>query len=213
MGCDIHVFTEIKPQKYNEEGLWFSKDLWEADLDVAKNPEDYPELANMPTLRYKLAKSIYESGRDYTLFGILAGVRNDTFDAISKPKGINTQISYHTMGEIIRMGSDGHSHSYLTLAELKAYDWHKVQHFTERVSKQYKEHIEENPQFYREQKNISFSETDSDEQYLMSYEMTPAGTCPDFYEKTIPALEKIKEENAWYGLTDDDVRIVFFFDN
>jgi hypothetical protein len=74
-----------------------------------------------------------DPGRNYGLFAILAGVRNgrgfagvkigEPTTPISEPRGIPEDASpaYREIAE--HWGSDGHSHSWLTLAELQRYDW------------------------------------------------------------------------------------------
>lgn len=59
-------------------------------------------------------------GRNYNLFAILAGVRNrHDILPISDPRGLPPDVSKEVEGE-----ADGdHSHSWLTLAELMAFDW------------------------------------------------------------------------------------------
>lgn len=59
-------------------------------------------------------------GRNYNLFAILANVRNrHDFVPISEPKGFPLDVSE----EIAEEHEGNHSHSWLTLAELMAFDW------------------------------------------------------------------------------------------
>lgn len=67
-------------------------------------------------------------GRNYSLFAILADVRNDRgrFKSISKPRGIPSDVSAETRWSIVRnLGyeDDAHDHSWVTVAELISYDW------------------------------------------------------------------------------------------
>jgi hypothetical protein len=67
--------------------------------------------------------SVY-SGRSYSLFSILAGVRDYYgMQSISEPKGLPADVSEAVRGESDDYGCDGHSHSHLTLAELLAFNW------------------------------------------------------------------------------------------
>ena len=101
MGCDIHSYRERL-----ERGQWVSADEWE--------PCEFE-----PTrLRVPYDKQIY-SDRHYNLFGLLAkGVRTEHELSI-EPKGLPNDVSEPVLSERYYWGVDGHSHSYLTLAELK----------------------------------------------------------------------------------------------
>ena len=63
-------------------------------------------------------ESLY-SGRNYELFGILAGVRDHNNDSIDDPRGLPEDVSEVTKKESDRWDGDGHSHSWLTLKELR----------------------------------------------------------------------------------------------
>jgi hypothetical protein len=113
MGCDIHLFVEVRQQ----DGAWKSVDEWETEDDYIHVP-------------YK--KSYYD-GRNYDLFAILANVRNghgfagvktgEGFNPIALPKGLPDDVSEQVKQYSDRWDSDGHSHSWLTVAELLAFDW------------------------------------------------------------------------------------------
>jgi len=65
--------------------------------------------------------------RNYTLFGALANVRNASQDGqriepISEPKGVPDDATPQYKKLVKNWGVDGHSHTYLTLAEIHAYD-------------------------------------------------------------------------------------------
>ena len=109
MGADIHLFTEIK-KSINSEDKWVNVDNWRY------NP--YYQEGNNNWERMLSVESIY-SGRNYELFGILAGVRNRNNDMIDDPRGLPEDVSEVTKKESDRWDGDGHSHSWLTLRELK----------------------------------------------------------------------------------------------
>lgn len=114
MGCDIHLFTEVK-KTINGTERWVNSDSWEI------NP--YYRYGTDEDRKYEREldhKSIY-SGRNYELFGILADVRGVGNPVISEPKGLPEDVSDVVKNESDRWGSDGHSHSYLTLRELVEY--------------------------------------------------------------------------------------------
>lgn len=65
--------------------------------------------------------------RNYDVFSILADVRNDEgFKPVVPPRGVPKHASEHYKSLVKSWRGDGHSHSWLTLAELLAYDWTQV---------------------------------------------------------------------------------------
>ena len=112
MGCDIHLFTERK-KSINGTKKWVNIDNWRLNPYFEENNED-------GECQYDL-HSVYPH-RDYTLFSILADVRNDGgTKVISTPKGLPKDVSEVVKNENVKWGCDGHSHSYLTMKELYRY--------------------------------------------------------------------------------------------
>lgn len=115
MGCDIHLYVEKRV-----DGKWVTADTWEVD-------EDNPGRKSIPW------RGHYYSGRNYDLFAILADVRNgvgfagcdtgDGFNPISPPKGLPEDVCDEIRSESNYWDSDGHSHSWHTLADILSYDW------------------------------------------------------------------------------------------
>ena len=110
MGCDIHPAIE-----YKENGKWkavlvpnphFGK--WEGEAEITAS---------------------LDINRDYDLFAILGNVRNgngfagldtgDGFDPMSDDRGVPDDISDEAKAAL----SDEHSATWVTLAEILAYDW------------------------------------------------------------------------------------------
>lgn len=122
MGCDIHLYAERR----DENGTWVDANPWEVNKYHESDPEHEPRM----TIPY--GKGFY-SGRNYDLFGILANVRNGRGFAgcdlgrgywpISPPRGLPDDVSPEVLAESELWDDDGHSHSWLTVAELMAYDW------------------------------------------------------------------------------------------
>jgi hypothetical protein len=120
MGCDIHLYVEKK----DETGKWISADKWTPDPCVEEDEE--------PRMWVHWDDRFYRN-RNYDLFTILADVRNRRgfagcvtgtgFNPISVPRGIPEDASPEVKRESDHWDGDGHSHSWLTIAELKAYDW------------------------------------------------------------------------------------------
>jgi hypothetical protein len=98
MGCDIHAYKEKLV-----DGKWVTADQW---VDAYGDGADVP---------YKQRYT----GRNYDLFGLLSkGVRR-CFDYSFEPRGIPADACPEVAAIIARWDCDGHSHNYLTLAELK----------------------------------------------------------------------------------------------
>lgn len=114
MGADIHLFTEVK-KRINDKEMWVNSDLWEIDPYYRYGDDEDKEYN-----RELKVHSLFR-GRDYELFGILANVRGVGNDVISMPKGLPEDVSDVVKDESDSWGSDGHSHSYLTLRELVEY--------------------------------------------------------------------------------------------
>ncbi len=117
MGCDIHLYVERR-----ENNKWLSCDTWrQADEEAS------------PDVPY--GQEFYRS-RNYGLFSILANVRNgrgfagcdtgDGYNPISLPRGLPGDVSPVVKAVSNQWGGDGHSHSWLTVSEIMAYDWTQV---------------------------------------------------------------------------------------
>jgi hypothetical protein len=123
MGCDIHLYVEVK-----KKGKWEPADEW-STYEKEYGDED-KDTNNDPVIPY--GKGFYNS-RNYSLFGMLANVRNgvgfagvDTGEAlvpIAEPRGLPDDVSSIIRENSDHWGGDGHSHSHLTVKELMEYDW------------------------------------------------------------------------------------------
>ena len=65
-------------------------------------------------------------GRNYELFGILAGVRSNGFDPIDYPRDLPDDVSEEIRDEHMDWGSDAHSASYYYLSELLESGYRKL---------------------------------------------------------------------------------------
>jgi len=164
MGCDIHLFAEAKKKKTIKEKLmfwrkpsWQNVDKWSKNKWFDKYPEEEQEFI------ISTEDQFYSGGRNYNLFCALCNVRKGCFDGytpcVSLPKGLPLDISDIVKSESDRMGTDGHSHSWNTLKELKDFDWSDY-----------------------------------------------GDTVKDFLNEIIPKMEAL-------NVGDENVRIVYFFDN
>ena len=96
MGCDIHIYIEKR----------VNGDKWQTHPGhtlIHKGTED------------EQIGSVDATGRDYTLFAALAGVRGSG----PAPLGLPDDISQTIERAIARYGNDGHSHSYISLDNFK----------------------------------------------------------------------------------------------
>lgn len=107
MGCDIHLFAEIR-----------KNGKWEQAGSMVKNEYYWPEEDTGNYLgNKKLVRERFYRGRNYQLFGVLAGVRSDGPPIVEQrgfPKDASKETkSYHKSWE-----GDAHSESWLNLKEL-----------------------------------------------------------------------------------------------
>ena len=107
MGCDIHMQVEYRT-KIDGTMQWCDGNLYEVD----KFRDYYPD--DPKPVRIYLANE----KRNYTLFGLLAGVRNYDIKPIASPRGFPDDASKSIIQEYNYCGSEAHSASWLTLAEL-----------------------------------------------------------------------------------------------
>lgn len=97
MGCDIHMYVEVKG--------WSNEDAEEWQMAIAE------------TATY--------GRRNYGVFAALANVRNyeSGIRPISLPRGLPGDVSGPVRNAADRRGRDGHSYSWLLLSEALGYDW------------------------------------------------------------------------------------------
>lgn len=117
MGCDIHMYVEykkelpIKDSKEREE-KWLCGDYFKYNpyKDIF---DDEKEFERMELLGH----------RNYSLFATLAGVRDysELVTPVSKPKGFPSDCCDYVNEEKKQWDGDAHTHSWLTLKEIKKY--------------------------------------------------------------------------------------------
>jgi hypothetical protein len=207
MGCDVHWMCErIETHWKTKEEKWVNCDHFKLNRDY--DPEDTDD--RYFSKKYEVVP-VANDRRNYDLFAVLADVRNynGIITPISPPKGIPEDVSPVIREEIEYWDSDGHSHSYLTLKELKDYQkenfvkLHKG-YLTDEQAKLFDE-LGEEPEIYH------FNNFYHARNYR-------EWTAPDeTLSDLIDSLEKRKREEFSYNNPDEDVdekiRIVFWFDN
>lgn len=201
MGCDIHALIERKNEHRGHDGEVYRTE-WVNSGD--------PDL-----------------GRNYELFAVLAGVRNYTgITPISEPRGLPAFVSFESYSDgerwvkwdhrsdvgkpcrafehMVEMyGEDGHSGSWLTLAEIKAFDLNQTV---------------DDPHL------IVGRDAETNEVTMTAMATSgphegPVGVRKVFMwpgddeQHTWPRLIRYMEQAKWDGQSDDEVRLVFFFDN
>lgn len=216
MGTDIYMLAERRTK-----GKWHL-----VTGDVFMSPYDKWARTDIPY-----------SERNYDTFAILADVRNgigfagcltgECFNPISEPKGLPVDADPKTLE---RLFPEGYAHSYLSLKELKEYDWnqrHKThgcvseEEYADTIAKGLHptqwcssviggdtEVISE-----RDMKKLIKGKLERKEGVKYYCEcwfpaMTYADASGSFYYRTIPALEELIPE----GGSEEDVRIIFNFD-
>ncbi|MEU9144968.1 hypothetical protein [Streptomyces sp. NPDC048349] len=93
MGTDIHGFVEC---------VYDVDEPWAAAIDM----------------------DLLYHGRDYDAFGCLFGVRNFAgFRPLAEGRGLPEDVSSAVRAEFEEWGSDGHSPTWISWAELKRVDW------------------------------------------------------------------------------------------
>jgi len=214
MGCDIHIHIEYKDKKSDKWKQYY----WYDNYKDKSGKIDWN----------KVFDDDLHIGRDYDLFGLLADVRNyDDIPSICLPRGLPDDVSDSVYLEYKEWDCDGHSHSYYTLSELKDYPWEKKYKKEGLVSKKsYEEYICSGRirEYCRnafgnikilseeEMKEIAFrnDKDDCDGNIycrLVWYE-TMEVRFSYFYNDF---LNKIRE--LFPNHSDDELRLVFWFDN
>lgn len=138
---------------------------------------------------------------------MLAGVRNQfELDPISQPKGLPYDVSQELKEESDHLGTDGHSHSYVTLKELMSYDWDKeidiienIEHRDGAIAIVGDKHLFIEPHDY-------------------TVHVTKSGTIREAvgdFMNTINQLKWYLQEDSrpYKQVTEEDIRLVFWFDN
>lgn len=98
MGSDIHMYCE-----------YMFKDEWKSGDYFMINP--YEEVD-----KYYVVP-LYD-GRNYELFGILAGIRSNEHEPIATYRGVPNDSCDTIRHEKSEWGNDGHSHNWLTYKEI-----------------------------------------------------------------------------------------------
>lgn len=186
MGCDIHIFVE---KRINNK--------WECITEIEEEEDGY----------LSPKKDIY-SERNYSLFGLLAGVRGDA-KPIKEPAGLPEDVSEIVKKISDRWNGDGHSHSYYTLEDLLKYDKNTQNPESGYVMKD---------RWVKFQASLKTSEPDYELRFPFAgwanpelgweyheWQVPAIAISPILFYKVIPELRTLGEP--------ENIRIVFWFDN
>lgn len=108
MGCDIHIFVEIRK---NDKWEYFNEDHFSNVYSHIGESEK----TNAPF-----------DWRSYNMFSFLAGVRGGDIKPIKEPAcDIPEDVSENVKNKKESWDGDGHSHSFLTARELVEFDYNQ----------------------------------------------------------------------------------------
>lgn len=193
MGCDIHLYKEKKVN-----GKWVTADEWAPCDDGDDDKGIEVPWENRFT------------GRNYELFGLLSkGVRREHPFSI-EARGLPADASPEVREESEGWGVDGHSHSHLTLQELK--DLHE----TVKAGKILIKGMKSASELAELKESIANGSPDWNKLFPYCGWTNIPGHVE--FELDVPADfyvgESLKEIiDSFNGIDGDDHRIVFFFDN
>lgn len=117
MGCDIHMYVEYKKKFYK------AKDSFEERWVHGDYFKPNPDYNGVDLQEDKMERLELYGGRNYGLFATLAGVRDytESMVPVTEPKGVPEDATAYVNKANEDWDSDGHTHSWLTLKELKDY--------------------------------------------------------------------------------------------
>jgi len=129
MGADIHSMVEIKQDRWTSTRQWEVPGLpWTIGAESSRWVEMEDEIFPQSSWRGEGLTKTPLDDRNYTLFALLADVRNgrgfagvktgDRITPLADPRGVPRDASYAWLATCDSWGPDGHSHTWFTLAEL-----------------------------------------------------------------------------------------------
>lgn len=209
---------------------WWPRDEWDAK-QIAEYEAAYAKTGSVHDLQMLVYyRSQWITGRNYNLFAILANVRNgygfagvetgETWPSIAPgrglPEGVDPEESdYPSLGD--------HSFTWVTVAELLAFDWHGVtqRHVGIVPLSDYRPGVRPSNWcggiYGRNILVVEESEVDgltvpvgTEVHVRQWWRWTAAEACGDFVTVTIPAFARLCEE---LGQSPEQVRLVIGFDS
>lgn len=210
MGCDIHVFIEKK------EG-----DIWKKVPDEFGPKHEFYKSPNINNDNWNI--NCWDVTRNYSLFGMLAGVRSFDVRPIADPRGLpkdtSEEIRVKFSKEIKNYGC--HTPSFFTLQELLKYKNKTYTLKTLLDPLNYKKFLEGEGEIdissgyqckvisRKEMKRlINLSSFIDSDKYVtkVSLKLKYGLICKHFWEEIIPCMQKLSDDPS-------KVRMVFWFDS
>lgn len=257
MGCDIHIYVEKKNntirQSMSGGKLYVPVAVFEPWIAVKGindlTVQEYTRWAEQDGEDSYWGKRLQEvkkgsycdwiyDGRNYDLFAMLANVRNgagfagiktgDGFNIIAEPKGVPMDMSKIIAADYEEWMGDAHSASWLTLKELKEFNWKQTTKHSGVINiEQYADYVKlGHPTTWSGDVSggkVKYLSLDEANEYLkgkkelddefnhyvrVDWTEKYSESAGDFLDFSIPELEKLSLSED-----QDDVRIVFWFDN
>lgn len=208
MGCDIHLYKEKLV-----EGRWTEADEWTENEYYARAIAAGEEDTNEPRLVVDWKKRF--TARNYALFGFLSDGVRESHPFSFAPRGFPGDASPLVKACYEMWGVDAHSASHLTVAQLREAMETTVRTKTIRVAG-----LMEVQQFSQLKRAIAAGEPNAYAKHLFPYcEWTnQVGYAP--FDIQVPAsfyfgenVRQILESFDEVPGTDEEKRIVFWFDN
>lgn len=137
MGCDIHFFVERYTDEPQQSGPIDKQELRENSVNELLNINESQREKKWTSIdkwvyndgyegeEYWELSEEYYSGRDYTFFGILAGVRDGKEFMLEPPRGLPEDVSYPVKLICDSWGVDAHTKHYYVLDEFIE-KWNKM---------------------------------------------------------------------------------------
>jgi len=226
MGCDIHLHVEVR-----RDGKWTHYASDDAVDDDPRRVVDEWGGVGLAGASGEIDWELrcdFDVGRNYALFAMLSGVRDYGGGTVpvAEPRGVPDDASPETAADAAEWDADGHTHSWLTLAELDAYDWCGARTESGLVPfAAYVAHKESGamPDTWCQGTNMPVVTTAQADEMLRAGEMPARNTFVEytwqtkrrddathFVESFLPSLRDVAKK---FNVGPEDVRIVFWFDN
>lgn len=215
MGCDIHAYAEVKRKLRDVDEAWYCCEKFQLNpyivslQKLGKAKED--DLNGL----YMLS-NIY-SGRNYTLFEALAGVRGEDENALFEVKNaIPDDCSDFIREEYERWEDDTHTPSYITIKELFSVDANITRHYAGYVMPDEAKKLREEgipPDYATDEpfgNRTAYSEWSVTFDPLKEFKKVYFESYKEEYYYGYCTDEKVLEAIMRRG---DEYRIVFWFDN
>jgi hypothetical protein len=139
---------------------------------------------------------------------------NDGFNVISPIKGLSEDCCKEIKDEAEEWNMNGHHFSYLTLQEILDFDWDQKTRFYGYITPEEQQRLLDEGDFWPKKEScwysFEISKQRKSELIKYSWEVSYRDCCEEFWEETVEELKEIAKNE---GLSDDNIRIVFWFDN